>query len=514
MAKGAARSEATAAPARPSAADRVATAATAILLVSTVELAVGFAFIPIVVRQLGPAQYGDYASLMAAAGIAQVLTNLGLFSAIRKGMTEERASARRRVASGGLLLCGLLGLGASVAGIALALLPSLPLELDRLRFPIALVALNLLVWNVFQGARSVLFGLHRESSVEPLRVVVAVVSAVGGIVALHVGLGVSGLLIAVCGANGIAAIISVRSAAAQVRLRLGDGWVGLRAGRQWVTFGVYTTLGIVFAQLLYYADLLIVVVILGSSAAGVYRAALLLSEMLWIVPGALQVSLLHNVSGLWARDRRREIGAITDRAMTIALLLTGLLTVGLVVLAGPFVRLYFGPPFAQAVLPMQILVVGAAAFALARILNPLVEGTGLIRQNVLASGLLAALNVGGNLLVIPRYGLLGAAIVSATTYVLKLVQLVVLARRTAVPWGATIRWGRILIYTSSLVVAAVGGSLLAGVLGGGSWLTLAIGGGLLLAVAGSSALGLGLVGVDELRSWGSVILGRPRSSQR
>src|SRR3989304_7227543 len=141
MAKGSARERARGGDPGAIVAARVARATSAILLVSVVEMVVGFAFIPIVVRALGPSGYGDYASLMAIAGIAQVLTNVGLFSAVRKSMTEVEGKELATVASGGLLLSGLLGLIASGVGVVVFVLPQLPIVIDHLRLPIALVAL-------------------------------------------------------------------------------------------------------------------------------------------------------------------------------------------------------------------------------------------------------------------------------------------------------------------------------------------------------------------------------------
>ncbi len=474
---------------------RVRRSAMAILLGSAGEGFIGFLFAPILVRLPGiggAAGYGDFATIIGIFALGQVLVNLGLFNAVRKSVAEVEGEHQRALASGGLLLAAFTGGAATVAGLFLLGAPDLPADLERLRLPLAVMCFTLLFWNLFQVARSILFGLHAEASVEPLRVVQQIVYVSFAILLVSFGYGIAGVFLGLLIGTGTAAV----AALARVEGRLDVGWRlgrrGLAQGREMVVYGWYTTLGVVMVQLLYQADILLVSVMLGNFEAGVYKSANVLAEMLWIVPGALQISLLHNVSSLWAKRRKAEIGAVVDKALTVGLLVVILGTVGIVALAGPLVVIYFGPEFASAVLPVQLLTIGAAGFGVARIISPVVEGTGLLRQNVLAGTGLTVANLVLSVLLIPVAGIVGAALVTGATYFAKIGQTYILARRTGIHIGATVPWARIGGFGISVGLAGVLARAMGPVWGWSSFETLALGGGLILlaALAAGAALRL------------------------
>ncbi len=101
---------------------------------------------------------------------------------------------------------------------------------------------------------------------------------------------------------------------------------------------------------------------------------------------------------------------------------------GLLLLGKPILWL-FGPEFTAGYSTMFILVIGLLARSLAGPLQGLMIATG--QQNIAAitMGAAVAINIAFNLLLIPRYGLLGAAASTALSFIVEAVLLTVTAHR-------------------------------------------------------------------------------------
>src|SRR3989442_12527991 len=72
------------------------------------------------------------------------------------------------------------------------------------------------------------------------------------------------------------------------------------------------------------------------------------------------------------------------------------------------------------------------------------------RYTVWASGVAAAVNIAGNLVLVPRMGISGAAIASSISYsLLSLMLIRYYLRESGVPWTALLaRWGDLSAYTA------------------------------------------------------------------
>jgi O-antigen/teichoic acid export membrane protein len=151
-------------------------------------------------------------------------------------------------------------------------------------------------------------------------------------------------------------------------------------------------------------------------ATGHYKAALLTVEFLWIVPIALENTLVHSTSKHWSRDDHEKIQRIATTLTRYTCILTSGLAILAVVLVDSFVPLYFGGTYDSTVLLAIILLPGAFSFAIARPIFGMVQGKGDIRSLILATAVAATLNLGLNMILIPRYGTNGAAVATSIGY--------------------------------------------------------------------------------------------------
>ena len=147
---------------------------------------------------------------------------------------------------------------------------------------------------------------------------------------------------------------------------------------------------------------------------GIYSVAFTLIKPFELIPETFNTVFLPKVSKF---TRRSQIYAYFKDTLKV----TGLIAVvgvALIFLAGPLITTFYGEKYLDSIRLFQILV---GAFILLTMINPLnLVGHSLNKPQLfsLMAGINLALNFFGNLIFIPRYGALGAAIVTLISRVL------------------------------------------------------------------------------------------------
>lgn len=415
---------------------------------------------PALVRLLGSVQYGDYAFLLSLLGISMILVNAGINDGVRKFVAESRPSSSwgddvfgfyTRL---GTLLAGIAGtvlVGLNLSGITASLLGPV------FEPYFYLLALLVVLRQYFSIARGSLMGKGLEHVSEPLRVIKRILFGAVGLTLAYVGYDVSGVLaghlVATLLVTGIGFyFVSNQYELSAVTRPAPKGF----PKRDLISFNTHSIILIFLTASLYHTDILLLQPLAGSSAVGYYKAALVIAEFLWFVPNALQTVLLHSTSEIWSRGNKESVTEIASRTARYTLVFSLLLVIGLAALADRFVPLYYGADFAPAIQPLLLLLPGALGFAVARPIFAIGQGKGDLRPLIVATGTAAVINLGLNLLLIPRYGMSGAAVATSVGYGSMLALHVIAARRIGYDPFAEIRVFRIAI-TAALAAPIIFG---------------------------------------------------------
>jgi O-antigen/teichoic acid export membrane protein len=153
-----------------------------------------------------------------------------------------------------------------------------------------------------------------------------------------------------------------------------------------------------------------------SPEVGIYKGALVIVQLLWILPRSVQSVMVQAVSDHWANDRVEKINAIAQRVVRYTTLLSILLSLGLAALAWDFVPLYLGQEGASAVWPLLLLIPGTLSYAIGRPVFAISYAKDDMRVLIIATGIAAGLNVVLNAVLIPMYGIYGAAVATTIGY--------------------------------------------------------------------------------------------------
>ena len=203
------------------------------------------------------------------------------------------------------------------------------------------------------------------------------------------------------------------------------------------------------------ADLFLLKILGGTTAqAGLYGAA----QNLAIVPGIFALSfspvLLSNLSRLLREGNREQVQKTGANALRITASLLPL--AGLMAGAAPEIMAWlFGPQFLPAAPWLAWLIFGSVGIAMISTVTAILTATGKPGWTFTLAGPLLPLVIVCHLLLIPRFGALGAAL--GTTGVATLGALVAAAalrRLEAIPFPFTTLWRSLLITVATALLAA------------------------------------------------------------
>jgi O-antigen/teichoic acid export membrane protein len=180
------------------------------------------------------------------------------------------------------------------------------------------------------------------------------------------------------------------------------------------------------------ADILIVSQLLSLRDAGLYAVASTLANM---------PLMLTNIAGqsLSRRLSRNGLGAETARASRVLLLLMSVMCLG-VAGAGPFVLPWlFGAAFRESVPILMVLLIGALFASPSNFLGYATSLIGQPKNAAFAQLIGVSAMIGAMIVLIPLYGLIGAALGSALGYCASASFLIRNAQQTSqLPWKSYI----------------------------------------------------------------------------
>ncbi len=385
-------------------------------------VAAGFLTSVLAARALGPTALGAGAVGLTAATIAALLSNGGLNIAAvyylgrRPG---ERVDVTNRTFTMGLV--AMLLSAAMVVLVGPALAPEVfgPPNLD-LTLATALMASSIVA---FELTGSVLLGHDRRAAY----LITQVIEGIGSLlaVALVFALGAATAAGYVTG-SALAALMAAFAALVVVRrvIRRLRPSFDARFTREALSFGLRGQVGNVVQMLNLRLDLLLVPFFVDLRAAGIYLIAVRMSEVVAQIASAAAALLFPAVS-------RQDVNQthLTERTvrLTLVVVAAGGLVIG--VLAPVLLALFFGQAFVAGAGALRITMIAMIPLALQRLMASDMKGRGRAGLVSISAACALIATVVFDVLLIPRFGIEGAALASVIAYWTGTIVLLVAYRR-------------------------------------------------------------------------------------
>jgi len=198
--------------------------------------------------------------------------------------------------------------------------------------------------------------------------------------------------------------ISRFDAPAAAQHRLGDS----------LRFGLRAHLSNVITFLNYRLALYLVSFMLGATAVGKYALSVQLAEVFWLVSSAAAM-IVFPESAAKGRSPAQLQRMIEHVALTVVLITgTGALIAGLLApIAIPWV---FGAEYAGSVMPFVTLLPGVVLWSYMSVISNSLAGMGCQGVNICGALICLTINIVGDMMAIPRWGMQGAALASTVAF--------------------------------------------------------------------------------------------------
>jgi O-antigen/teichoic acid export membrane protein len=176
-------------------------------------------------------------------------------------------------------------------------------------------------------------------------------------------------------------------------------------------------------------DVIMVGAMVGSAEAGIYAMSSRIAALIVFGLTAVNTVIAPVISRLYAEDKLQELQVSLMMAAKGILLMVAPVSIGIVVWGQSLLELV-GPDFTAGYVPLVVLCVGQSVNALAGSVGILLNMTGHERTSARVYAGAAVLNIVLNLLLVPAFGMTGAAIATALTTITWNVILIRYVRRT------------------------------------------------------------------------------------
>lgn len=379
-------------------------------------IVISLIFTAILVRVISQEQYGLYASILAGFSLFTLISQGGLFDACRKKIAETSPDGKERsIVITLVLTLSLLYALVSTGGVIVILISDI---IPKIYMPyIVILSVSIIFANVFIVIRGVFFGVQKEHLAEIFNVSRRLLYTSTGLGLAYIGYDLWGVFFGYTLSFILITFIGILFLSRRFSFAIPSTDDIISEGKDIAVYGGFQLIGGVSAALLYNADILLVQYFKNSVDTALYKSAILPAEMIWFVPAVIQLAFLQRVAKLWTQGDIDGINKNVKIGIKYGVLSLTLFGVGLFALADPFLSVYFGNDYVGASTTLRLLILGTIFFGLSRVIIPVFQAIGWIRVTELVSAGALVLNIALNVLLIPRFGILGAGIGTTISYV-------------------------------------------------------------------------------------------------
>jgi O-antigen/teichoic acid export membrane protein len=400
------------------------------MLSQGLTLLLSLAVVGITARWLGPRGKGELNLALLLPGMMQLFLSFGINTANTYFTGSRRLSISVLTANSvvfaflGTLVGCLIALLLMTGSLLAVFVPGVPASyvlLGMLALPLGLLNSNF---------SSVLLGLRRIMTLNVLKVFQSALAVpLLLLFVIWLDMGVAGAILGTLVAN----VFILAGTARCLRLEgvtFRPQWNG-SVIRSTLAFGMKGYVGDLLQFCNYRLDALIVNAFIGPVGVGIYGAAVTLAELLWQLPNSVSFVIFPKA----ASTDHEVMNRFTPRVFWIVLAISALGAIVLALLGRLVIRIILSGAFLDAYVPLLVLLPGVVLLGAGKVLTNDIAGRGYPHYNSIIAGLALVITVALDLFLIPRMGILGAALASSTaylsTFVLAVVFYMLVSRRPA-----------------------------------------------------------------------------------
>lgn len=478
---------------------RLAKNATYLTIASIIQKGMTFAYYGFLARSIGTEGMGKYTFALTMSSVFVIFMDIGLGTLLTREVAKRKESLQETfnrffslkiVAIGVSLLAFILTIHLSEAIFA---------NIDTLDVKLMYIAAAIIVFDTLAfTAFSILRALQRLAQEAVAIVIYQATVITTGIAAILHGLPLTVVLSALLVGSVLQCTYMWRAVRRETHITFQFRFSWSDAKKLIALAAPFAIAGIIF-KLNGSVDGIMLKILKGDDAAGVYGLAFKLTFALMVVPGAFATSYYPAMSEYF-KTAKEKMAPVFSQALRYMALLSFPIAAGTIVLGDNLIELIW-PEFEGAI-PALVVFMIALPFLFANYpIGNLLNAANLQRRNTAQMCIALVVNIAFNAVLIPLYGVLGASIAQLVSSVVLIVLGLPLAYSVA-----SFDLARLTRQTSALLLAAV-------LMGGIVWLvqgavpiivSMMVG----VLVYPAAVLALGGVTVKEVSSMKKAITGK------
>lgn len=397
---------------------------------------IGVILLPIYTRFLTPSDYGDYSLLIITGTIVATIAQVGFGSALFREIIYKDTDENAAISTA---LYFLLALSSFIFLAISSFTQQLSLLIFQTPDYATLITLTLLtgLLSVVDMIALAKLRIHQKSKlftgITVTKFIIGISLNIYYIVVLRMG--VQGLVIAGLIQAVISAIIALVIIANNLRPRIAKDIL-----RRLLIFGLPLVPYGLSRLVLTYADRYFLQYYASSAEVGIYSLGYRIGSLIYLVVSAIQLAWPAN---MYTISKQPDAERSLSRILTYYVTVLGALSLVLSVLAKEFLVIFTTPAFYTASIVVPFIVISYTLYGVVFMTNSGLETRNKVSLMTPAILLSAFLNLGLNFLLIPNYGMLGAAWATLISYATLAVGILFVNLRI---WYIPYEYARILKY--------------------------------------------------------------------
>jgi len=384
-----------------------------VLVSSAVNLVIAFFLQIVLARWLGALDLGLYTMVVTVQEIAMLVAGLGISAALLKYVAEYQDTKDRlfQIISSAFIISIIFGL---VAGVLLYFLSGTVASIfgmPHLSHLLKLLAIALPLFSLFQAALGLLNGLRMMKNYTYLIIMRSCLMILLTVILVWLGFGIEGTVFGMVFSAVGGCVFGLYLSRRYLRLTL-QGF--FQNAKNLVLFGIQLVGANAVNLIANRTDIMMIGYYLAATKVGYYSVAVTISMLLSIIPRAIQRISYPATAEYWYKKDHQSLSEMIDKSMKYSACILLPLGLGIGFFAKEIVTIIFGAEFIYAASPLCILLIarvirGSTVFPIGSSFS----GRGRPDIGLKVDGLSTVLNIGLNIVLIPLFGIAGAAM--ATT---------------------------------------------------------------------------------------------------
>ena len=373
---------------------------------------------PIMARYLGPDGLGLFSMVTMIAGIIMLIAGLGIDNAIVKYVAEYKDDKNKlhTLFSSAFITMAIFGVVASIVLFIFSNKFASIFDMPSLSHLLKIYAFVLPFSLMYGTILGFLNGLREMKYYSFLTTLNSTMIFLFILTFLFLGFGIKGALV-----GDMLALIVVTVIAGAVMKKFVHFVISdyIENAKTLTSFGSRVVGSNMISQIYNYIDIIMIGYFLTSTEIGYYAVAISLSRFFWLVPRAMARVSYPAISEYWGKNNFQAINKLVGKTTKYSACILVFAGMSVIFFARDIVTILFTSEFLPAVLPLTILIIGSVISGILISAGGIFAGTGNVNLLPKIASITAVVAILLNIVLIPMYGIVGAAVATTATHVLR-----------------------------------------------------------------------------------------------